>query len=375
MKVIISPDSFKGTISSVEAAASIEKALKKIDENIETVCLPVADGGEGTLEAFVSATNGRYYMAKVLDPLGREIEARYGVLGDEKTCVIEMAQASGITLLSNIELNPLKATTFGTGQLIEHALTQGYRQFIIGIGGSATNDGGLGMLHALGVTFLDQNGQPLPNEVSSLEKLHTIDTSALNPLIGESTFTIACDVDNPFVGERGATAIFGPQKGVKQAQIQQFDHYLTCFANVIERQLHIRLHDYPGAGAAGGVGGALKAFFPATFKTGIDVVLEALNYDEHLQNANYVITGEGKSDIQTLSGKAPMGIAQKAKQYNVPTILLSGAVDDEAKEQLNTMFENVFSVVGEDISETQSFNNPKKCLEERAFKSFDTLFN
>lgn len=360
-------------MSSVLAAATIEKALKQLHENIETVCLPVADGGEGTLEAFVTATNGEYVETTVCDPVGREIQAHYGVLGDGKTCVIEMAQASGITLLTKEERNPLKATTFGTGQLIDHALRKGYRRFIIGIGGSATNDAGLGMLHALGVKFLDKTLQPLPIEVSSLEKLHTIDTSEMNELITQSHFTIACDVDNPLVGERGATAIFGPQKGIKPEQIKQFDHYLTCFANVVEKEKGVRLHDYPGAGAAGGIGGALKAFFPSTFKKGIDVVLEALQYDEHLQNAQLVITGEGKSDIQTLAGKAPMGIALKAKEYNVPTVLVSGVIDQDATNELQQLFAHVISVVGDDITPKESLENPAKCLQERVLKAFQTI--
>ena len=373
MKVIISPDSFKGTMSSVEAAATIEKAIKQISETIETVCLPVADGGEGTLDALIAATNGRFVETTVCNPIGREIRARYGVLGDEKTCVIEMAEASGITLLSKEERNPMKATTFGTGQLIDHALCQGYRHFIIGIGGSATNDAGLGMLHALGVKFLDEALQPLPIEVCSLEKLHTIDTSEVNELISQSHFTIACDVDNPLVGERGATAIFGPQKGVMPEQIKQFDQYLTCFADVVEMEIGIRLHDYPSAGAAGGIGGALKAFFPATFKKGIDVVLEALQYGEHLQNAQLVITGEGKSDIQTLAGKAPMGIALKAKDYNVPTVLVSGVVDKAATNELQQLFAHVVSVVGDDITAKESIGNPTKCLQQRVQKAFQTI--
>ena len=373
MKVIISPDSFKGTMSSVEAAATIEKAIKQICETIETVCLPVADGGEGTLDALVAATNGKFVETTVCNPIGCEIQARYGVLGDGKTCVIEMAQASGITLLSKEERNPLKATTFGTGQLIDHALREGYRHFIIGIGGSATNDAGLGMLHALGVKFLDKALQPLPIEVSSLEKLHRIDTSEMNELISQSHFTIACDVDNPLVGERGATAIFGPQKGVMPEQIKQFDEYLICFADVVEKEIGIRLHDYPSAGAAGGIGGALKAYFPSTFKKGIDVVLEALQYDEHLQNAQLVITGEGKSDIQTLAGKAPMGIALKAKEYNVPTVLISGVIDEAATNELQQLFAHVISVVGDDITPKESIGDPAKCLQERVQKAFQTI--
>ena len=374
MKVIISPDSFKGTMSSVDAAETIEKGLKQLNKQIETVCLPVADGGEGTLEALVAATSGEFVEVTVCDPIGRIIQAKYGVLGDGNTCVIEMAQASGIMLLSEDERNPLKLTTYGTGQLIDHALSKGYRQFIVGIGGSATNDAGLGMLHALGVKFLDEALQPLPIEVSSIEKLNTIDTSEMNELISQSHFTIACDVDNPLVGERGATAIFGPQKGIMPEQIKQFDQYLTHFADIVEKEKGISLHYYPGAGAAGGIGGAFKAYFPSTFKKGIEVVLDALQYDKHLQDAHLVITGEGKSDIQTLAGKAPMGIALKAKEYNIPTALISGVIDQTAKEELQQMFAHVFSVVGDDITSNESLENPAKCLQQRVEKAFREVF-
>ena len=314
MKIIISPDSFKGTLSAVDAATIIEKSLKQLNPEIEAVRLPVADGGEGTLEAFIVATNGSYIEVDVKDPLGRDIRARYGILGDGKTCIIEMAQASGITLVSSEERDPLVATTYGTGMLIEHALQRGYRKFIIGIGGSATNDAGIGMLSALGVKFLDEQMLPLMSNVSSLEKLHAIDVSNMNPLVKESHFTIACDVNNPLIGPNGATAIFGPQKGVKPHQIELLDHYLTCFADKVEQITGVHLHDYPGAGAAGGIGGAFCAFFPSTFKKGIDVVLEVVKFEEHLHSASFVITGEGKSDVQTLSGKAPMGIAQSGNE-------------------------------------------------------------
>ena len=373
MKVLISPDSFKGTISSVEASSTIEKALKQLNKEIETICLPIADGGEGTLDAFVSATNGTYKTVTVQNPIGKCIEAQYGVLGDQKTCVIEMAQASGITLLTKDERNPYHATTYGTGQLIKHALDEGYTEFIIGIGGSATNDAGIGMLHALGVQFLDENNEAISLKVSSLRKLRKIDVSALHPKIKESHFTIACDVDNPLVGENGATAVFGPQKGVKETEVIQIDTYIEHFADVVEQQFNIRLHDYPGAGAAGGLGGALKAFFPSTFKKGIDVVLEAVNFEEHIQGASFVITGEGKSDIQTLSGKAPMGIAQKAATYNVPTILVSGYIDPEAKNSLQQLFQHTFSVVDQDIPAAESFASPLASLEKRVVKAFQSI--
>lgn len=365
MKVIISPDSFKGTLSSVEAAASIERAIKQLDNSIETVCLPIADGGEGTLEAFVVSTNGTLIDATVLDPLGRVINAQYGVLGDGETCVIEMAQASGITLVSVEERNPLLSTTYGTGQLIEHALNKGFRKFIIGIGGSATNDAGIGMLHALGVKFLNKERELLPGFVSSLDQLAEIDCSAMHPLVEESQFTIACDVDNPLIGPNGATAVFGPQKGVNPDQIERFDHYLKCFADHVLHLTGIALHDLPGAGAAGGIGGAFKAFFPCIFKQGIDVVMEAVQFENHLKTAQLVITGEGMSDAQTLSGKAPMGIALASKKYDVPTILVSGFVEPTSYKALNALFAQVISVVGEGITSEQSRSQASEYLQKR----------
>lgn len=374
MKVIISPDSFKGTLSSVEAAASIERAIKQLDKSIETVCLPIADGGEGTLEAFVVATNGTLIDATVLDPLGRAINAQYGVLGDGETCVIEMAQASGITLVTVNERNPLLSTTYGTGQLIEHALNKGFRKFIIGIGGSATNDAGIGMLHALGVKFLNKERELLPGVVSSFNQLAEIDCSEMHPLVKDSQFTIACDVANPLIGPNGATAVFGPQKGVNPDQIELFDHYLKCFADHVLNLKGIALHDLPGAGAAGGIGGAFKAFFPSVFKQGIDVVMDAVQFDNHLKTAQLVITGEGMSDAQTLSGKAPMGIALASKKYNVPTILVSGFVEPTSYTALNSLFAQVISVVGEGITSEQSLSQASEYLQKRVKMAMQSKF-
>jgi len=224
MKIIISPDSFKGTLSAVEVARSMQKGILDADPSIETIILPIADGGEGTLDSLIASTNGQYFSVDVLDPIGRDIQAQYGVLGDKETCVIEMAQASGIMLLQDNEKNPEFATTYGTGQLIKAALDRGFRKFIIGIGGSATNDAGIGMLKALGVRFIKEDGSDLEDGISSLLKLTAIDVSGLDARLTEAIFTIACDVDNPFIGERGATAIFGPQKGVRDDQVKHFDN-------------------------------------------------------------------------------------------------------------------------------------------------------
>ncbi|MFF5818923.1 glycerate kinase [Lysinibacillus capsici] len=358
MKVIISPDSYKGTLSAVEVAKSMQKGILDVDHSIETIILPVADGGEGTLHSLIASTDGRYCSATVLDPLGRAIQAQYGVLGDQVTCVIEMAQASGIMLLQESEKNPELATSYGTGQLIKAALDQGFRKFIIGIGGSATNDAGTGMLQALGVRLLSAEGVELEAGVSNLMQLDVIDMSLLDTRLAESTFTIACDVDNPLIGERGATAIFGPQKGVQKHQVAEFDRCLKHFADIVEAQFAIRLHDYKGAGAAGGMGGALIAFLKGTFHAGIDLVLDAVQLQAHLAEAQLVITGEGKSDLQTLHGKAPLGVAKAAKQANVEAMLLSGGIDTKANAALQAYFTVVESLVDEEIDVQQAMQEP-----------------
>ena len=358
MKVIISPDSYKGTLSAAEVAKAMEEGILAVDRSIETIILPVADGGEGTLESLIISTQGRYLSTHVLDPLGRCIEASYGVLGDGTTCVIEMAQASGITLLKEHERNPEVATTYGTGQLIKAALDKGYREFIIGIGGSATNDAGMGMLKALGLQFKKRNGMLISEGVSGLLELDLIDDSQLDPRIAESSFVIACDVDNPLVGERGATAVFGPQKGVEEQQITYFDSCLKQFADIVEKQYGIRLHDYQGAGAAGGVGGALIAFLNATFHAGINIVMEAIQLKQHLVDAHYVMTGEGKSDRQTLYGKAPMGVAKMAKAAGVKSILLSGVIENTDRALLLEHFDDMDSLVGTNITLQQAIMEP-----------------
>lgn len=358
MKVIISPDSYKGTLSAVEVAKAMQKGILDVDHSIETIILPVADGGEGTLQSLIASTDGRYCSATVLDPLGRAIKAQYGVLGDQVTCVIEMAQASGIMLLQENEKNPELATSYGTGQLIKAALDQGFRKFIIGIGGSATNDAGTGMLQALGVRFLTSEGLELEAGVSNLMQLDGIDMSLLDTRLAAATFTIACDVDNPLIGERGATAIFGPQKGVQKHQVAEFDRCLKHFADIVEAQFTIRLHDYKGAGAAGGMGGALIAFLKGTFHAGIDLVLDAVQLQAHLAEAQLVITGEGKSDLQTLHGKAPLGVARAAKQANVESMLLSGGIDTKANAALQAYFTVVESLVDEEIGVQQAMKEP-----------------
>ncbi|MGE7667889.1 glycerate kinase [Ureibacillus composti] len=373
MKVVISPDSFKGTLTALEAAQAIERGIKLAKSEIETVLLPVADGGEGTMDALVLATNGHINKATVLDPLGREIEASFGVLGNRSTCVIEMASASGITLLEPDERNPRIASSFGTGQLIRTALDQGFRDFIICIGGSATNDAGVGMLRALGLRLLDENESEVQKTIDGLYEVKSLDFSGWDTRLKDSKIAIACDVDNPLVGEYGATAIFGPQKGVKAEEIEYFDQVLTHWADVVEAEKGIRLHDYQGAGAAGGMGGALIAFLHGKFHQGIQLVLDIMKYREKVQDAQVIITGEGKSDRQTLHGKAPMGVFHCAKQFNIPTMLISGYIDEQDKEMLAQHFQEVVSVVNESITTDMAMKEAAKFLSQRAYETFSKL--
>ncbi|QCR33487.1 glycerate kinase [Lysinibacillus sp. SGAir0095] len=375
MKVVISPDSFKGTLTALEAAKAIERGIKLVNANVDTVLLPVADGGEGTVDALVLATNGHYLKTTVLDPLGREIEASFGVLGNQTTCVIEMASASGITLLHNNERNPRIASSFGTGQMIQYALDQGFRDFIICIGGSATNDAGVGMLRALGLRLIDGLGLDVQKSIEGLFDVKKLDLSNWDERLAESKFAIACDVDNPLIGEKGASAIFGPQKGVQEHEVEYFDQALTYFADVVEKEKGIRLHDYKGAGAAGGMGGALIAFLQGEFHQGIHLVLDVMKYNEKIQGADMVVTGEGKSDRQTLHGKAPFGVLECAKEYEIPTVLLSGCIEEQDQPLLAEHFQEIHSVAGESISTEKAMKEAASCLTQRAYEMFRKLVN
>ncbi|MFC3040781.1 glycerate kinase [Virgibacillus xinjiangensis] len=328
MKIVIAPDSFKGSLTAVEAADAIRKGIRKAIPDAEAVCLPVADGGEGTMETLVTATSGEVRKVLVTGPLGNDVEAEYGVLGDGRTCVIEMATASGLALIPEGELSPLQATTYGTGQLIKHALDAGYDSFILAIGGSATNDAGAGMLQALGARLLDEQKQEIGFGGGELGKIAEIDLSQFDKRIENSSFLIASDVQNPLVGPEGASHIFGPQKGATPDDVVLLDKSLTHWADVVEKTLGVRLHDQAGAGAAGGIGGAFQAFFPGEMKRGIDVVLEYSGLRNHLPGADLVITGEGKVDHQTSSGKTPLGVAQAAFEQEVPTIIIAGSIGD-----------------------------------------------
>ncbi|MGM0899016.1 MAG: glycerate kinase [Bacillota bacterium] len=370
MRIIVAPDSFKGSMTAKAAAKAMAVGIRDALPECEVIELPAADGGEGTMVNLVAATNGQIVEKQVAGPLGKTVLAGYGVLGNGRTCVVEIAEASGLTLLGAEERDPGSASTDGTGELIRHALDAGYREFIIGLGGSATNDGGTGLLRALGMNFLDDSGKAIPPGGSALEHLAAIDTDSFDPRIQDCRFIIASDVDNPLLGPNGASHIFGPQKGATDRMAESLDGSLRRYADIVEKVTGISLHDYPGAGAAGGAGGAFLAFFPAEMKRGIDVVLEASGFFDCIEACDLIITGEGRSDKQTLSGKTPFGIAQKAAACGKPVILLSGMVDPVSLNDLKEVFDEVHSVSGKTIDARQSMEEPDTWLRLRTKEVF-----
>ena len=327
-KIVIAPDSYKETLAATEVAAIIAQALGEHLPDTEVVQVPVADGGEGTLAALIGATHGQLFAQEVRSPIGARVTANWGMLGDGHTAVIEMAAASGLALVPPAQRNPLLTSTYGTGQLIRAALDQGARRFILAIGGSATNDGGSGMLAALGARFLDSHEQTIPEGGAALRQLAHIDLSQLDPRLADCQFEVACDVDNPLTGERGASAIFGPQKGATPAMVAELDAALAHYAAIIRTQLARDVEYAPGSGAAGGMGATALAFFDATLRRGVDIVLDATGLADHLTGADLVITGEGRLDSQTAFGKTPMGVAQLASRHGVPVIAIGGCLGD-----------------------------------------------
>ncbi|SDN04687.1 glycerate kinase [Fictibacillus solisalsi] len=366
MKIVIAPDSYKGSLSAMEAAAAIERGVKKADPSIETVLVPAADGGEGTMDTLVAATAGEKKEVKVTGPLGQEVVASYGVLGGTRMCVIEMAEASGLCLLTPEELNPLASTTYGAGQLIKQALDDGFRSFILAIGGSATNDGGAGMLQALGMKLLDKNGAGIGPGGGELSHLEVIDDTEFDRRIKDSTFLIASDVENPLVGRTGASAVFGPQKGATADMVSVLDQNLFHWADKVEELTGTRLHDLPGAGAAGGIGGAFQAFFSAQMKRGVDIVTEYAGLPKALDGADLVITGEGRVDFQTASGKTPMGVAQKAKEKDVPTVILAGSVGDGVDILYQYGIISITSIIQQPLTLREAMEQSSQLLEYSA---------
>jgi glycerate kinase len=345
MKIVIAPDSYKESLSALEVATAIESGFREIFPTAEYVKLPVADGGEGTVEAMVAATCGRIVNVAVKGPLGEAVEGFYGLSGDEQCAFIEMAAASGLELVPAAQRDPLVTTSWGTGELIRHALDSGVKHIIIGIGGSATNDGGAGMVQALGAKLLDKQGQQIGPGGAALEALASIDVRELDKRLADCRIEVACDVTNPLTGKEGASAIFGPQKGATPKMIARLDQALGHYAKLIARDLDVEVLNLAGGGAAGGMGAGLFAFCGAELRRGIEIVTEALSLDAHVADADLVITGEGRIDSQTINGKVPVGVASVAKRYNVPVIGIAGSLTADVGVVHDHGIDAVFSVI------------------------------
>lgn len=351
MKFVIAPDSFKGCMTAKQACAAIRDGLLRVFPDAEYVMVPMADGGEGTVRSLVDATHGRICSAQVLDPLQRETVAEYGILGNANdsglTAIIEMSAANGIQFVDEHTRNPLVATTYGTGQLMKHALDDGVRTIILGVGGSATNDGGAGMAEALGVRFLDEHGNPIPRGGGFLDRLATVDVSGLDPRIANTCILIASDVTNPLVGPTGASAVFGPQKGATPRMVAQLDSNLAHYATVIQTQLGIEVAHAPGTGGAGGLGAGLLAFTQSTMRAGVEIVSSIVRLAELAEGADYCFTGEGGIDFQTKYGKTPMGVAKAVRERNsdIGVIAFAGNVGEGIDQLYDVGIDAVFGIV------------------------------
>ena len=344
-KILISPQEFKESLTGLEVANAIQEGINKADSKIKTSLVPAADGGDGTLQTMVDVTGGEIITETVRDPLGRNIDSVWGKLGDDTSAVIEMAKASGLALLNENEKSATLTSTYGTGQLFKFALDQGIKNFIIGIGGSATNDGGAGFVSALGAKLYDENGKEVESNGISLSSIRDIDMSNFDKRVKNTSVRVACDVTNPLCGNEGASAIFGPQKGANPEEVNLLDKNLLHWASLIKDQLGKDILNVPGAGAAGGLGAGLMAFTDAELSIGANIVLDSLNYDEHLRDVDLVIVGEGSTDKSTQFNKSPVAVAMRAKKLGIPVICLSGSVGEGYSESRNLGISSFFSIV------------------------------
>ncbi len=341
MKIVIAPDSFKESLTALEVAESIETGFKQIFPDAEYVKVPMADGGEGSVQSLIDATQGEFVEVEVTAPLGNKVTGFLGISGDKQTAFIEMAAASGLHLVPFESRNPLKTTSFGTGELIKKALDLGVKKILLGIGGSATNDGGVGMLQALGISFKNANGEEISFGGEALSQIASISIENLEPRLAEVEFEVACDVNNLLCGELGASAVFGPQKGATPAMVLTLDNALAHFAKVAKAQLGVNIKDKAGAGAAGGMGGGLLLLPHAQLKAGVQIIIEATKLAEHVKDADLVITGEGRMDAQSIAGKTPVGVAKTAKQFDKPVIAIVGCL----REDYNVVYQHGIDAV------------------------------
>ncbi|WKA56988.1 glycerate kinase [Planococcus shenhongbingii] len=350
MKVLIAIDSFKGSISSIEGSEAISAGIKEVYPEAQIVILPLADGGEGTVEALIRATDGNLVEKEVMGPLKEKVTAVYGILGDGKTAVIETAAACGLPLVPSNQRNPLLTTTYGVGELIADAIDKGCREFVIGLGGSATNDAGIGMLQALGFRFYNEHNKEVGIDGQALADICRLDLEHVNDKLKECTFRIACDVKNPLYGPMGAAYIFGPQKGATPEMVKQLDEGLKHFADLVQDELGVDINQIEGAGAAGGLGAAFSGFINGQLQSGIDLVLEIIDMEKSMEGADFVITGEGKLDGQTSMGKAPLGVAQLAQKQGIPVIALAGGITEETAALNELGITSYFSIMNAPMS-------------------------
>ncbi|HEY8804404.1 MAG TPA: glycerate kinase [Clostridium sp.] len=364
--IVLAPDSFKESMTAKEACEAMERGIKKANSNISCVHVPMADGGEGTMQSLVDATKGKIYSLKVVGPLGTDVEAQYGILGQGEVGMLEMASASGIQLVTAKQRNPLLTTTYGTGQLIKACLNHGVKKILIGIGGSATNDGGAGVLQALGGKLLDKHGNELAFGGGELGKLNSIDLCNFDPRLKEVIIEVACDVNNPLCGELGASKVFGPQKGATKEMIETLDCNLKHYADIIIKQLGKDIINEPGSGAAGGLGAGLMAFLDGTLKKGIDIVIEYTGLEQKIKEADMVWTGEGSIDFQTQYGKTPLGVAAVASKYNKPVIALAGRIGEDIDILYEKGIGSIFGIMKDVTPIEEALVNGQKNIEKTA---------
>ncbi|SDM60948.1 glycerate kinase [Kriegella aquimaris] len=373
MNIVIAPDSFKECLSAKEVATAIAMGVFEAISDVEVFKIPISDGGEGLLETLMQGSGGKFVEVVVKDPLMRSIKASYGILEDKKTAVIEMALASGLELLKENEKNPMLTSTYGTGQLIKDALDNGCTKIIIGIGGSATNDGGAGMARALGAKFLNKKGEELNEGGGSLNELNNIDLSNFDDRLSRCEVVVACDVSNPLTGQNGASMVYGGQKGGSHEDLLKLDKNLAHLAAIIKSELQIDIAETPGAGAAGGIGAALMAFMKGRLVNGIELVLETLKMEEYIKSADLVITGEGKIDGQTLHGKTIAGIAKMAKKYRVPVVVITGKIGEDIEPIYDMGVCGVYSIVNEPMDLHQAITEAPKLIQNSVKNIIGTI--
>ncbi len=366
MKIVIAPDSFKGSLSSILVADAIGQSFRKIIPGSEIIKMPMADGGEGTVECMVGATGGKIFREFATDPLGKVINAHFGVLGDEDTVIIEMASASGIILVPGEKRNPLYTTTYGTGELIRKVLEKGYKKIILGLGGSATTDGGAGAMQALGVKLLDSAGVNIKQGGVFLKDLEKIDTSEVNKNLQKAEITFMYDVENPLLGEKGAAKVYSPQKGASAKEVQILEENLTHFSRIIKRDIGKDISDIPGSGAAGGLGAGLSAICNSKFIPGIQLAIKVTGLKRHLKNADMIITGEGELNFQSMFGKVPAGVAKLAKEMKVPAICFAGNIERNSEKLYKDYFKKIICLVSSDISKEDAIKNASLILSSKA---------